>query len=260
MPSFDSLFCSQERMAVLRFLLFRSNLYFTEAELSKSLSKKMLNGGRTLRELEKLGAVKKLRNSDTGEYVYRANKHWLLYDEFRALFVKAQLLIENDIERKLPRLGSIRLFVLTGMFVGDHGAPTDILIVGKINQRALSNLVTSFEEEIGQEVNYTALSMSEYQFRRNVGDRFLHNITDNRHVVIANYLETAPPVESDMAPSVKLSPPKQVKKTVTKKSAKKTKPKKKIVAKKKTTKKPARKRVSVLGKKKRTKKITKRRR
>jgi hypothetical protein len=259
MTSFDSLFCSQERMAALRFLLFRSNQYFTEAELEKSLSKKTLNSGRTLRELERLGAIKKLRNSDTSEFVYRANTHWLLYDEFRTLFVKAQLLIENDLERKLPKLGSIRLFVLTGMFVGDHGAPTDILVVGKINQRVLANFIANFESEIGQEVNYTCLTLPEYQFRRNVGDRFLHNVTDSKHVVIADYLESAPPVEGDMSPSVKLSPPKNNSKSTVVKKNKVQKSKPTSVQKKKAIKKPIPRR-KIINKKTAKKKVLKRKR
>lgn len=237
MSSIDSLFCSQERMAVLRFLVLRSNQYFTTDELTKALSKKMLNNGHTLRELEKLGAVKKLRNSETGDHVFRANKNWLLFEEFRALFVKAQLIIENDIERKLSRFGSVRLFVLTGMFVGDSGAATDVLVVGKINQRALATFMSNFEEEIGQEVNYTVLTLPEFQFRHNVGDRFLHNIIDQKHVVIADYLESAPPIENDLPPSVKLpavkmatdTPKKEMKKRAVKKAVvkKKTKPVKK---------------------------------
>lgn len=247
MSSVDSLFSSQERMAVLRFLLFRSHQYFTESELADAVGRKALVAGRTLQDLEKLGAIKKLRNSDTGEYVFRANKHWMLYDEFRALFVKAQLLIENDLERKLPRLGSIRLFVLTGMFVGDQGAPTDMLIVGKVNTRALSALIANFEQEIGQEVNYTVLTYPEFEFRQNVGDRFLHGIIDNRHVVIADYLETPPPTPSDpLPPSMKLPvvekrkpepkpAPKVTRRIAKPKKAIKATPKKRIIKQKKTT-------------------------
>lgn len=196
----DSLFSSQERIQVLRFLLFRTNQYFTEQELIQALSRKALAAGRTLVDLEKMGAIKKLRNSDTGDYVYRANKHWLLYDDFRSLFIKSQLIVEHELVRKLPKLGSIRLFVLTGMFVGDVGAPTDMLIVGKINQRALSTLIEAFEKDIGQEVNYTALTMPEYTFRQNVGDRFIHGILENKHLVLADYLAGEPPIELVVEP------------------------------------------------------------
>ena len=53
---------------------------------------------------------------------FLANTDFILYPEIRALFLKAQLLIEGDLVEKLKRLSGISLIIFTGALAGGGGA------------------------------------------------------------------------------------------------------------------------------------------
>jgi len=80
---------------------------------------------------------------------------------------------------------------LTGVFVGKQADVTDVLIVGSVNHSRVARILKAFERDFDQEVRYTILSNSEYLFRKNVGDRFLYSILENRHLVVVDTVERA---------------------------------------------------------------------
>jgi hypothetical protein len=73
---------------------------------------------------------------------------------------------------------------LTGFFVGQEHAPTDIFIVGKISKDRATALIRAFEREVGRELNYTVMTQQEYKYRRDVTDRFLCSILDSKKIVV----------------------------------------------------------------------------
>ena len=81
-------------------------------------------------------------------------------------------------------MGTVRYLVLTGIFVGFIGAPTDLFIVGSIKKEKLSRLIRKFEKELNYEINFTLMPMSEYKYRRDITDRFLYSILENKKIVV----------------------------------------------------------------------------
>ncbi|HTK05480.1 MAG TPA: hypothetical protein VL500_07880 [Candidatus Eisenbacteria bacterium] len=119
---------------------------------------------------------------------YRINVDSLLYPELRALFMKAQVMLEKDFVRRLTVAGPISYLALTGFFVSEEPSPTDLLIVGKLNRDKLANVIRGFEREVGREVNFTVLTPQEYRYRRDVTDRFLYSILESRKLVVIDTL------------------------------------------------------------------------
>ena len=74
--------------------------------------------------------------------------------------------------------------LLTGRFVDASDVPTDLFIVGTIDPDDLAKAVREFEHDIAREVNYTAMPRDEFLYRQDVGDRFLANIMNAKHVVL----------------------------------------------------------------------------
>ncbi|MFA7286491.1 MAG: hypothetical protein WC052_02415 [Patescibacteria group bacterium] len=187
MPTVEHIMGSRESLRLLKFFLFHPEETFTFAQLRRRMGASSLRDRRTLRVMV---VMKAIIQEGLGEAAtFRVNTDWLLYPEFRALFVKAQLLVERDLIDRLQRSGAVSLLILAGLFVGDPAAATDILIVGRVNTRSAARYLRAFEQDIGRELNYTILSVAEFKYRKNVGDRFLYAILEKPHLVVVDAIE-----------------------------------------------------------------------
>jgi hypothetical protein len=54
--------------------------------------------------------------------------------------------------------------------------PTDLLVIGKVNRERLERLIRDFERELGASVRFTVLTGSEFQYRKQVGDKFIYSV------------------------------------------------------------------------------------
>ncbi|MFA6533680.1 MAG: hypothetical protein WCT37_00740 [Patescibacteria group bacterium] len=121
---------------------------------------------------------------------YQANVNYVLFPELKALMLKAQLLLEHDLIKKIGSLGAVKYLALTGIFVGFIGAPTDLFIVGSVNKDKLTKLIRRFERELNYEINFTLMPLSEYQYRKDITDRFLYSILENKKIVVVDNFKT----------------------------------------------------------------------
>ena len=77
---------------------------------------------------------------------------------------------------------------MSGIFCGHQNLPVDILLVGKINLNKLSDFLKAAEKMMGQEINYSVMSVKEFVQRRETFDRFIKDIFDYRHLVVVDEL------------------------------------------------------------------------
>lgn len=184
----EQLFGSSSRIKLLRFFLSfdaMENKFFVR-ELTRKLSLQLNSVRRELQNLEKLGLVFSEGADAQKKKYYRLNKDFTLYKELKALFTKSEVFIENKLIEDLKQLGKINLLILTGHFTGVAESPTDMLIVGKVNRKALAEKVADFEREIGRGINYTLFSPSEYKYRKDVTDKFLYRVLENKKITVIN--------------------------------------------------------------------------
>src|SRR3990167_9416020 len=152
----EKLFGSKTRVKILKlFLIHPLDKYYIR-QLSRDLKLQLNSVRRELENLENFGIltsdlkdrdgealpkVKKEPATGQEKKYYRANPNFVLFDEIKALIVKAQILYEKDFVRKLQAIGKIKLLVLTGIFVNNPNSLIDILLVGKINKIKLVKLI-----------------------------------------------------------------------------------------------------------------------
>lgn len=194
----EHIFGSKTRLKLLQiFLSHPENSYYVR-ELTR-VAKMQINAiRRELDNLEKLNIISshkeeprkgktKKRSLQEKKY-FRVNIDHILYQELKALVLKAQLLLEYDLAKKITRMGAVKYLALTGIFVGFIGAPTDLFIVGSIKKEKLVQLIRKFEKELNYEINFTLMSPSEFRYRRDITDRFLYSILENKKVVVLDNL------------------------------------------------------------------------
>lgn len=114
---------------------------------------------------------------------FYVNRNFFLFEEVRALLVKAQVVCEKDFVKKVKKIGNPKLVIFTGIFVNNFNSPVDLLIVGRVSKIKLPRLIRNLEKDMGREINFTLMSKNEFKYRFDVTDVFLYNILEGKKIV-----------------------------------------------------------------------------
>ncbi len=212
----SNLFGSKARVKILKLFLTHPDDKFYIRQISRDLKLQLNSVRRELDNLEKFGLLisnpaefdqeteavmtreefikqfntsvksnRKIKKSSKLEKkYYQVNKNFILYEEIKALVVKAQILYEKDFINKLNKAGRPRLLILTGFFVNDMDKAVDLFLVGRLNKRKLLKLIKELEGALGREINFTHMSNQEFKYRRDITDVFLYDILGGKKLVV----------------------------------------------------------------------------
>jgi len=191
----EQLFGSKTRVKLLSIFLQNPEQEFFVRELVRRVGSQIHSVRRELQNLHGLGIVitsggesaKGIEASLRKKY-FRANTDFILYLELQALLRKAQVLLERNLVAEIARLGDVWYIALCGKLVGKPG-PTDLLIVGKLPEGGIGNILKRFEKEVGFEINYTLMGVKEFSYRRDIADRFLYSILEGEKMEMLNRFE-----------------------------------------------------------------------
>ena len=115
-----------------------------------------------------LGLVKKTARGNLT--IYQINRESVIHDELKRIFMKYELL--DDLLSSRLRTEQIRYALIYGSFAkGTEGerSDVDLLVVGSVDEDALSKAVNEVERKTGREVNY--ILWREKEFAEKVRDR-----------------------------------------------------------------------------------------
>lgn len=130
-------------------------------------------------EEEKIpGYIEKLKR------YYIVNQNFLLYHELRSLILKARLYTEQSFVKKIEEVSRLNMLILTGIFVGAEKSRTDMLMVGGADRKKLSKIISDFERELDSKINYTVMSDREFRYRKEITDKFLYDILENKNIIM----------------------------------------------------------------------------
>lgn len=189
-PSLEHIFGSRTRVKLLRLFTADTETAYFVRELARKVGEHMNSVRRELGLLEGIGLIRS-ESKDRKKY-YRSNPDNVLFPEMKGLFVKADLLMEQDFSQKILSTGHIKLVVLSGHFVGHPESPADLLIVGQVNRRKFMRLVNSFGKIFDWPIRYTIMTRKDFDYRRQVTDRFLYTILGGEKVILYNQLHASP--------------------------------------------------------------------
>jgi len=188
----EKLFGSKTRVKILKLFLLHPQNKFYIRQLARDQKLQLNSVRRELENMEKFGILtssssnreETAQSGGQEKKYYRANLDFVLFDEIKALIVKAQILYEKDFIVKLQSAGRVKLLVLTGLFVNNQNSLIDLLIVGKLNKVKLAKLIRELENELGKEINYTLFNSREFKYRRDITDIFLYGILEGKKMVV----------------------------------------------------------------------------
>lgn len=183
-----SLFSSMARIKLLRlFLLSPEGKEFFVRELTRELDEQINSIRRELENLEKIGMLTS-RNRERKKY-YRINSKFPILAELRSIFQKAES-VDLKILKKIQRMGSLDLLVLTGSFV-DLAGNVDLVAVGNLDKKKLSDYLSrELAQELKREIRYSVFTREDFLYRLECHDKFSQEILRNpQNLILTNKIE-----------------------------------------------------------------------
>ena len=178
----EQLFGSRTRVKILRLFYTNSDSSFYVREITRKIGEQINSVRRELDNLSKIGILNsELKNR---KKYYFLNQDFVLSQELRSLFLKSRMTLEKRVINRVKETGSITYLALCGYFVDDPNAPVDLFIVGRVNRKKLDILLEKFSENYGQELRFTTMTADEYNYRKDITDKFLYDIINRNKVVV----------------------------------------------------------------------------
>lgn len=130
-----------------------------------------------LRRLTRIGVV--LARRDGNRLYYRSNPDHPLFPELRSLVLKTDGLI-GVLEQALADEEVQLAFVFGSVASGEAKAESDVdlMIVGSVGLRRVTQLLSGVAERVGREINPHVLTPGEFQARKRRKDHFLSSVLD----------------------------------------------------------------------------------
>lgn len=205
----EKLFESVPKVKILRLFTRNPDQYFTFTDLEKRTQVPNSVLGKELQKLKKLDLIRqkrityqekiptrrgkkiKMRVKKTKPLVYYINTGFRIFTELCDLITKESTASHKKIFKNISSLGNIKLAVISGAFLKNSDyARTDILIVGdNIKKKRLNRFLAKAESEIGKSLHYTLMGTKEFEYRKDMYDRFLRDILEYPHEKLINKLK-----------------------------------------------------------------------
>lgn len=203
----EQLFGSRTRVKLLSlFLRYPRDPMFVR-ELTRKIDTQINAVRRELANLLKLGLIVEIDSNEEADpeevgtkktfgvkrKYYMVNSTFPLLPELTTLIIKAQLMLEKNIDQEVQALGDIRYLAFLGVFIGKPKAPVDVFVVSdRFDTDRLRKLLQEMEHDLGAEINFSVMTVDDFRYRREMTDKFLYAILEApKNVVIDRLNERA---------------------------------------------------------------------
>ena len=181
----EAIINSKDDSVILAFLLAAPARAFSIIEISRRLK---LSHGKAAHALNKLADAGLLKGfAKKGKKYYLLNQRYQLLPDIRKQMGRPGG-YQDELFGAIKRLGEVKAAFLSGIFCGQPSLPVDLLLVGKINLKKLSDFLKAAGNMMGQEINYSVMTVGEFELRRDTFDKFIKDIFDYPHIVVVDSL------------------------------------------------------------------------
>jgi hypothetical protein len=202
----EQLFGSKTRVKLLSLFFNNPGRPFYVREITRKIDEQINSVRRELANLLSIGLVSS--DGSNNRLYYEVNPKYEYYEQLRSIFttmpmksndpVVKETREEDKIIKRLRSTGLVTFAFLTGGFTHDTSTNVDIFVVGDVNKARLAKVVADMEKDMGRELNYSALTPDEYQYRLSLNDRFITNVLGAKKIVIIDGQEEKPLAHSDV--------------------------------------------------------------
>jgi hypothetical protein len=187
----EQLFGSKTRVKLLQLFYGNPNRAFYVREITRKIDEQINSVRRELANLLSIGII--ASDTTNNRLYYEVNQNYEFYEPLRAIFgqgtpapKKTQQSHVNAEQDKIKALGNIEVALYTGQFTRDDSSGIDALIVGDVNQHALQKFMAELEAQEGKEIRYTVMQPQEFNYRRQIKDRFVTTVLSAKKQIIVD--------------------------------------------------------------------------
>jgi hypothetical protein len=192
----EQLFGSKTRVKLLQLFYSNPNRSFYVREITRKIDEQINSVRRELANLLSIGII--VSDNTNNRLYYEVNQSYEYYDPLLAIFgekgsggkaVKAKKAAAGagtSPDDAFKALGHIDIVIYTGQFTRDETSGIDILIVGEVNQNALQKYINDLEKQENKDIRYTVMSPTEFNYRRQIKDRFITTVLDSKKQVLVD--------------------------------------------------------------------------
>lgn len=183
----------QERVKIMRFFLHHDDLSVSLHDLSEKTKSKNSIVRKELTALVSIGFLEKKKSRSViyggkkdgsiKETVgFKLNTNFPHNQALKDLLFDFELLDKRELAGRFKLIGRIKLFLVSGVFIGNTKSRVDILIVGEaIKRPKAEKIFEQLSAELGREVIYSIMDVEEYEYRYKMYDKFVRDILDMPH-------------------------------------------------------------------------------
>lgn len=200
----EQLFGSKTRVKLLQLFYSNPNRSFYVREITRKIDEQINSVRRELANLLNVGII--VSDNTNNRLYYEVNQSFEFYEPLRVIFgggtmtaampkkadagtataPKARKSALTPEEEKLKALGNLEVVLFTGQFTRDEASGIDVLVVGDVNQNALAKYVAELEAQENKEIRYTLMPPAEFNYRRQIKDRFITTVLDSKKQIIVD--------------------------------------------------------------------------
>ncbi len=176
---------SRSRARIMRFFVLNPGKEFLFAEIREKTQTSLGDARREIAAFEKIGLVSV--GTRDRKKIYSINEGFVYFNELRNLYVKSNVYPQCTEVRNIKRIGSVKLVMISGVFMNYSRSEIDLLIVADDTSRTkIDSSIAAIEAELGKEVRYMLLRSEDFQYRLDMMDRFLIEFFSGPHDAIIN--------------------------------------------------------------------------
>ncbi len=185
-----------DRVKIMRLFLHQQDGAFTLKEIVEKTKSKgdsvrkeialLLNIGflekRKSRVYSTVGKGKKAKSVIKEILGYGLNSKFRHNQALRDLLFDFETVDRKDLVTRFKTIGRIKLFIVSGIFIGEKDSRVDMLIVGEALKRPKAEKVLELlASELGRDVVYSIMDVEEYDYRVKMYDKFVRDIIELPH-------------------------------------------------------------------------------
>jgi hypothetical protein len=196
----EQLFGSKTRVKLLQLFYSNPNRSFYVREITRKIDEQINSVRRELANLLNMGII--VSDNTNNRLYYEVNQTYEFYDPLLLIFgkggstapaasatpgsIKSKKTSITPEEERLKGLGHLEVVLYTGQFTRDESSGIDMLVVGDVNQNAMQKYVTELESQESKDIRYTVMSLTEFNYRRQIKDRFITTVLDAKKQVLVD--------------------------------------------------------------------------
>jgi hypothetical protein len=204
MNTLGELFGSDVKVKLIRLFLFNEKSVFFLEEIVKRIKAPVKQIKKDILSLIKSDILKKnititkdieVENGKSKKIKklkgpsYSLNERYPYLQALKNLLIISSITPDESLLRRFSNHGRIKLFVVSGIFLQNFDSRADLFIVGDdLDNRKIESVISNIESELGKEINYSIMNVSDFEYRMGIHDKLVRDVFDYDHITLLDRL------------------------------------------------------------------------